>query len=428
MTAAGAAFDLDALLKPVPGSQRAGADLRYEPAYDRIKVTRRAADDKTQGKASHGEGTDALSPEKRVLAARETWLTVRTLILDALQTKSKDLQLAVWLLESDTYLGGFPGTSQGLILVRRLIEEYWDDLYPPIDAEDEEPLALRAAPMTFIDSKLPEILLQLPLTAGAEPYSLAHYKLAANAKTPEDRADLVAAGRPSTEQFVHAMSASPPAHLESLDRVLTSCLTELRQLEDVTNVRFVEAPRNGGSGQGETLLSFSTVRALLEECQAHVNRARKRKTPPPPPPPDTVPRRGPDDLPDGPGAGDGGIWSQARALVTQGKLEGLHLAQHHIQAAASGRERFLRQLELSELCVQARMYVFAYPIFDDLAKIVEDRRLVEWEDTEVIRRIWSGLAGVCKPLAQLRPESVERGKEAEDRLRALNETKAPPES
>src|SRR5262249_30392154 len=162
-----------------------------------------------------------------------------------------------------------------------------------------------------------------------------------------------------------------------------------------TNVRFIETPRNGG-GRTETLLSFSNVRGLLEDCQSHVNRARKKTSSPPTShgkvatSPDTI------QLPDATAAtdviGDGGIWSPARDLVKQGQLGGLPLAQQHIQAATSGRDRFLRQLELSELCVQAQMHVFAYPIFDDLAKTVDERHLVEWEDTEVIRRIWSGLA------------------------------------
>jgi hypothetical protein len=119
-----------------------------------------------------------------------------------------------------------------------------------------------------------------------------------------------------------------------------------------------------------------------------------------------------------PSSGDG-IWDRALQLAMQGQLEGLRLAQDHIEAAPSGRERFLRQLQLSELCIQAGMHAFAYPILDDLAKIIDGRDLVTWEDQDVIRRTWSGLATVCRPLARLRPESVAREAEAQRHLAEL---------
>jgi hypothetical protein len=65
------------------------------------------------------------------------------------------------------------------------------------------------------------------------------------------------------------------------------------------------------------------------------------------------------------------------------------------------------------------MHAFAYPILDELGKIVDGRDLVTWEDRDLIRRTWSGLAAVCKPLMRLRPESVAREAEAQQRLSAL---------
>jgi hypothetical protein len=66
------------------------------------------------------------------------------------------------------------------------------------------------------------------------------------------------------------------------------------------------------------------------------------------------------------------------------------------------------------------MHAFAYPILDELGKIIDARDLLSWEDPELIRRAWSGLATVCKPLARLRPESVARETDAQNRLNALN--------
>ena len=70
------------------------------------------------------------------------------------------------------------------------------------------------------------------------------------------------------------------------------------------------------------------------------------------------------------------------------------------------------------------MHVFAYPILDELGKLVDARDLVTWEDAKVVRRTWSGLAAACRPLAVLHPESVARGVHAQERLRVLNEAQA----
>src|SRR5262245_13325948 len=106
------AFDVDALLTPAPGPSAAGADLRYLPIYDEIKSQRRVADvDPTE-----------IAP----------WKKLAELVAKAL-TQSKDLQLAIWLLEPAARLDGFRGVAAGLVVLRRMLLEYWDALYPPLD-------------------------------------------------------------------------------------------------------------------------------------------------------------------------------------------------------------------------------------------------------------------------------------------------------
>jgi type VI secretion system protein ImpA len=410
------AIDLDTLLAPIPGDYPAGADLRYEPDYDKIKAARREADAKQQGRSASGDHDDKLKPEERASAASEYWLAVQRLVTDTLTTKSKDLQLAVWLLEADTYVSGFSGAGSALELIRRLLETYWDTVYPAIQ-DDDEPLALRVGVMEWIDERLDGILKSIPLSSGSRRYSLADYELAEHATDEASRTELAAAGRPSPEQFVQMMSASSAPHLEAMALKIEGCLAQVLQLEQVTDVRFVAHTVSGGKSRPVILLSFSKVRKVLEDCQFHVGRALREKRP----------REAPGALPPtggepsvAPLGGDSdGIWDRALQLVMQGQLEGLHLAQHHIEAASSGRERFLRQLQLSELCIRAGMHAFAYPILDELGKIIDERDLVTWEDADVIRRTWSSLAGVCKPLARLRPESVAREAVAQQRLTAL---------
>src|SRR3954470_22987124 len=54
LSAADPGIDVDGLLAPIPRAPPAGADLRYASVsiYDKIKVARRAADDKYYGKSA----------------------------------------------------------------------------------------------------------------------------------------------------------------------------------------------------------------------------------------------------------------------------------------------------------------------------------------------------------------------------------------
>jgi len=424
MTTAERVLDLDAILAPISADAPAGADLRYAPLYDKIRLTRRVAFDKQLGKSATGDAENSGSPDERAAAAREYWLYVGTLVTDALVTQSKDLQLAVWLLEVETYIHGFAGAAKGVELVRALLDRYWDTLYP-LPEDDEEPMARRVGALEWTNGRLAEVLKTLPLSSGPRKYSLADLELAQKATGDQARAELAAAGRPTPEQFTQAMSASSAQNLEALAADIERCATELAQLERVTDTQLVARAGAAGSDGRAALVSFGDARKALEECQFQVGRALRAKAP-------RDLRPGGQTLPAAvPGASDGdGFWDRALQLVTHGQLEGLRLAQDHIDAASSGRERFLRQLQLSELCIQAGMHAFAYPILDELGKIIDSRNLVTWEDADLIRRTWSGLITVCRPLARLRPETAQREAEAQERLHALSnegQPMAPPE-
>src|SRR5256885_16134154 len=75
------------LLQPIPGSNPAGTNLRYDPIYDKIKEARREEDDVEQ------------ADWKRARKAAD-WPPVTTLATDALATKSQALQSAAGLTEA----------------------------------------------------------------------------------------------------------------------------------------------------------------------------------------------------------------------------------------------------------------------------------------------------------------------------------------
>src|SRR5437016_9860547 len=92
--------------------------------------------------------------------------------VEALETRSKDLQWAIWLLEAWLHLEGFSGILNGFNLLTGLCESFWDDLYTLLDGENTE---FRIAPLEWVNEKLTVKLKQVqitsPTTGDARAYS-----------------------------------------------------------------------------------------------------------------------------------------------------------------------------------------------------------------------------------------------------------------
>ena len=71
--------------------------------------------------------------------------------------------------------------------------------------------------------------------------------------------------------------------------------------------------------------------------------------------------------------------------------EGIQLIRRAMNTAATGRERFLRKLQLAELCLMVNHHRVALPLSEDLARQVDEYRLEQWEDEQLSARVWGAL-------------------------------------
>ena len=393
-----ATIDLEALVAPATGGSPAGPDLRYQPIYDEIKAARRQTD---------ADPVD-LAPWKRVLD-----LVLRSL------TRSKDLQLAVWLLEALTKLDGYAGASTGLTVVRRLLAERWDTLYPELDPEDADPAAFRLSLINWLNDKYPLILKAAPLTAPPALYSLLHYEV--TQKTGDQRRAFIEEGWPSSEQFDRSLMSSPAPHLTFVLEHITTCEHEVATLEETITARLASA---AGRSDG---VSFGHLKQVLSTAQWLVERPLKKA--PSASAAATVSAVG--TTPANPqewAANGDNVWSEALNFTRDSRIDGLRLLQTQVAAASHGRDRFLKQLQFAELCVEAGVQSLAYPIYDELARIIDARDLENWEDRALITRVWVGLRQCCRLLESHLPAAVARGREIDDRINGVTPAEPPPES
>ena len=118
-----AIIDIDALLIPVSEALPAGENLEYSEMAELQRLSTG-----TPGK---------LDPETRQMVGGEEpeWRKVRD-AGTALFAQTKDLRAAVILVRSLLALNGLQGLGEGMKLVGRLCEEYWDTVHPVLDVDE----------------------------------------------------------------------------------------------------------------------------------------------------------------------------------------------------------------------------------------------------------------------------------------------------
>jgi type VI secretion system protein ImpA len=252
-----AILDIDALLAPIAGENPAGEALRYAGIYDTIKEARRADDDLPSGEWA-----------RRMKTA--DWQAVIRLTTAALTNKSKDLQIAVWLVEALIQRHGFPGLREGLHLLWELQERFWDHLYPEI--EDGE-LESRATLLEWVNEKLPPTLRQSSLTQGTngERYSWLRWEESRKVDDlgRKDQAALEAAlseGKITGEQFDKAADTTPLEYYQTLFEDLRDSRGEFDLLQQVVDNKF---------GQGGP--SLRGLKEALDACQELVEDILKKR-------------------------------------------------------------------------------------------------------------------------------------------------------
>ncbi len=221
------------LLTPIPGPNIAGADLRYDPLFDKIKDARQEDDGGPQG--------DWQRPRK----AADFGLVAK-LAGDALATRSKDLWLAAWLTEAHLRREGFGGLRSGIELLRSLLNEFWDGLYPGLEDGDAE---LRAAPLSWLGLTLGSVVRSVPLNKAG--HDLFRYResravgyeaeLASDAKRLQARQQAIEEGKLSPEEFDKALEETPKAWYKALVTDLNACVEGLAALDGLSQERFGDA-------------------------------------------------------------------------------------------------------------------------------------------------------------------------------------------
>ncbi len=117
---------LTQLLNGVSSQSPCGEDLEYDPEFIEIEKT-------AQGKPEQQIGTTVIP------AQQADWRVVESKSVDLFK-RTKDLRIAVYLTQSLVHNKGLAGLRDGLLLIKGLLDQYWDEVHPRLDpSEDNDP-------------------------------------------------------------------------------------------------------------------------------------------------------------------------------------------------------------------------------------------------------------------------------------------------
>src|SRR5262245_21767614 len=217
---------LEDLLKPTSANPPAGENLRYDGIYDKIRKARRAD-----------------PPEYK---------QVVNLASEALVGRSKDLWLTVWLTDALIRQQAFSGLRTSIELIHKLIENFWDGLYPE---SEEGNFEMRAAPLEWFGN-------YLELAKESSPIlSVRCIAITSNGldflQFQESQAKRQ--GAIPTQEFDAAVEATPKPFYKAQAAEIATCVSSLDQLHTLCKEKF-----------GLASPGFFKLRAELEDAQATI--------------------------------------------------------------------------------------------------------------------------------------------------------------
>jgi len=227
-------LNFDELTAPIAENPPAGINLRTDSSPNSLWL--QIKDARAKARAAEKEALNSGGDPRRA----GDWKPSIKLIQQALASKTKDLDLAAWLLEALTLESGFRGVADAYRLAAELIEKYWDAIYPPVEEEGSAGRVFQFAGLNG-DGRpglLVSRIYNIPLTAKGSvgPFDYTDYQQAVELEKvadPEKRQARIDRGGITLEQFTIAVTESGPEFYQLLRDDMADADAQLTRFETI---------------------------------------------------------------------------------------------------------------------------------------------------------------------------------------------------
>jgi type VI secretion system protein ImpA len=201
-----AVLEIGKLLAPIAGEAPAGPNLEYDPAFAELEKAAAGRAEQVMG----GTTTPAEPPE---------WNLVLSSALELLG-RTKDLRVAVLAARALLHRNGAVAFTEGVALLRGLIEQHWALVHPQLDPDDNNDPTMRITALSALNT--PALLLALRAAPLVESRVLGAVSLA----------DMYpSAGAPDAARLSGAFESADLAQVEATAAALAAAATDLRAID-----------------------------------------------------------------------------------------------------------------------------------------------------------------------------------------------------
>ena len=256
-------INFEELLKPIPGANPAGKSAREGKDFDGLKEARREEEALSQGEW------------KREIKTAD-WQKVIQISTRILSGESKDLEVAVWLLEGLVKRHGFAGLRDGLRVISELHARFWDSFFPVIEDGDHE---VRTGRLEVLNKLLPPAIKFVPLvvSSGGSSYTFWQYKesqdvenlrrgAASDAEKRRQLDEVLKEGKLDGDKFDKAVAGTPLAHCSAILEQIVEGEQEIDKLSKTLDEKY-----------GEDAPSLRLVKEALTDCRLLMDSLVKKK-------------------------------------------------------------------------------------------------------------------------------------------------------
>nr|WP_178123072.1 type VI secretion system protein TssA [Pseudomonas sp. AU8050] len=237
--------DVPLLLTAVSATSPCGEDMEYDAQFLQLE-----RDAKGQPERSMGDSILPAEPPE--------WRSIQQQSLDLLQ-RSKDLRITHFLLQSTLALQGVAGLAEVLTLIDTLLRQYWADLHPRLDADDDNDPTVRINALTGLTCETNIRLLRESILTRSRTFGPVTLRAALNASGLQSFAD----EQLGNQQLNAAFLDSDPEQLQATRDALSAARAACEAIEQQVNDQV-------GSAQG---VDLSALKQPLKQALQLLNQA-----------------------------------------------------------------------------------------------------------------------------------------------------------
>lgn len=238
-------MDVPLLLTAVSATSPCGEDMEYDADFLQLERAAKGQPERSMG--------DAILP-----AEPPEWRSIQQQSLDLLQ-RSKDLRITHFLLQSSLALQGVAGLAEVLSLINALLRDYWAELHPRLDADDDNDPTVRINALTGLTCDTNIRLLRESILTRSRTFGPVSLRAALNASGLQNFADEQLGAQQLNAAFLDSDAEQLQATRDALSAARAACEAIEEQVNDQV-----------GSAQG---VDLSALKQPLKQALQILNQA-----------------------------------------------------------------------------------------------------------------------------------------------------------